>query len=91
MDAVVAGCTVAEEDRTITSVGWGGSPSENGESALDAFIMVGDTHDVGAVASMKRVKNAIAVAKHVLYNTKHSLLVGEDGESFICYYIVLVF
>lgn len=35
---------------------------------------------MGAVGSMKRIKNAIAVAKHVLENTKHTLLVGEDGQ-----------
>jgi len=36
----------------------------------------------GAVGSMKRVKNAIAVAKHVLENTKHTVLVGEDATKF---------
>jgi len=34
---------------------------------------------MGAVGSMKRIKNAIRVARHVLENTKHTLLVGEDG------------
>jgi len=82
VDAVVAGCSVAEQDRSITSVGWGGSPSENGDTALDAMIMVGKSHDVGGVASMKRIKDASKVAKHVLENTKHSLLVGEDATNF---------
>ena len=35
---------------------------------------------MGAVGSMKRIKNAIRVARHVLENTKHTLLVGEDGN-----------
>lgn len=82
VDAVVAGCSNAEADRSITSVGWGGSPSEDGDTALDAMIMVGKTHNVGAVASMKRVKHASQVAKHVLENTKHTLLVGEDATKF---------
>jgi len=82
VDAIVAGCSAVEEDRSITSVGWGGSPSENGDTALDAMIMVGSTHDVGGVASMKRIKHASAVAKHVLQNTKHTLLVGEDATKF---------
>jgi len=82
VDAIVAGCTAVEEDRSITSVGWGGSPSENGDTALDAMIMVGSTHDVGGVASMKRIKHASKVAKHVLENTKHTLLVGQDATDF---------
>ncbi|XP_047126308.1 N(4)-(Beta-N-acetylglucosaminyl)-L-asparaginase isoform X1 [Hydra vulgaris] len=82
LDAVVKGCTIAEEDRSITTVGWGGSPAENGETALDALLMDGPTHNVGAVGSLKRVKNAIAVARHVLENTQHTFLVGEDATRF---------
>lgn len=82
IDAVVAGCTAAEEDRSIPTVGWGGSPSENGETALDAMVMDGVTHNVGAVGSMKSIKNAIGVARHVLENTQHTFLVGEDATKF---------
>lgn len=38
--------------------------------------------NVGAVASMQNVKNAIGVARYVLENTKHSLLVGEGATEF---------
>lgn len=82
LDAIVDGCTNAEEDRSMTSVGWGGSPAENGETALDALIIDGVSHNMGAVGSMKRIKNAIMVARHVLENTKHTLLVGEDATRF---------
>ena len=41
LDALVAGCSVAEEDLSIPSVGWGGSPDEYGETTLDAMIMDG--------------------------------------------------
>jgi len=82
LDAIVDGCTNAEEDRKMTSVGWGGSPAENGETALDALIIDGVSHNMGAVGSMKRIKNAIRVARHVLENTKHTLLVGEDATKF---------
>lgn len=38
--------------------------------------------DMGAVASLRNVKSAISVAKHVLQNTKHSLLVGSSATDF---------
>lgn len=82
LEAIVDGCTNAEEDRSMPSVGWGGSPSENEETALDALIIEGTTQNMGAVGSMKRIKNAIRVARHVLENTKHTLLVGEDATKF---------
>jgi len=82
LDAIVDGCTNAEEDRKMASVGWGGSPAENGETALDALIIDGISQNMGAVGSMKRIKNAIRVARHVLENTKHTLLVGEDATKF---------
>lgn len=41
VDAVVIGCGVCEEEQCDGSVGYGGSPDENGESTLDAMIMDG--------------------------------------------------
>lgn len=38
--------------------------------------------NMGAVGSMRNIKNAIGVARHVLENTKHSLLVGERATEF---------
>lgn len=47
---------------------------------------------MGAVGSMKRIKNAIQVARHVLENTKHTLLVGEDGNVlFFIFYFFIIF
>lgn len=43
------------------------------------MIMNGDTHGVGSVGCLKRVKKAISVARTVLEQTKHTLLVGDDG------------
>ena len=41
LDAVEAGCTVCEDEQCDGTVGYGGSPDENGETALDAMIMDG--------------------------------------------------
>lgn len=39
--------------------------------------------EVGAVADLRRVKNAIGVARKVIEYTKHTLLVGESGNYFL--------
>ncbi|KAK3741572.1 hypothetical protein QZH41_012517 [Actinostola sp. cb2023] len=54
LDAVEAGCTVCEVEQCDGTVGYGGSPSEDGETTLDAMIMDGVTHDVGAVGCLKK-------------------------------------
>lgn len=41
IDAVVAGCTVCEEEQCDGTVGYGGSPNEKGETTLDALIIDG--------------------------------------------------
>ncbi|XP_018534914.1 N(4)-(beta-N-acetylglucosaminyl)-L-asparaginase isoform X2 [Lates calcarifer] len=64
------------------SVGYGGSPDESGETTLDAMIMNGDTMEVGAVADLRRIKNAIGVARAVMEHTDHTLLVGESASLF---------
>lgn len=43
------------------------------------MIMDGPTHNVGAVAALRRVKNAASVAWAVMNHTRHTLLVGEKG------------
>lgn len=40
------------------------------------------THDVGAVGALRQVKHAISVARHVLENTDHTLLVGSQATEF---------
>lgn len=82
VDAVVAGCSTCERLQCDGTVGYGGSPDEHGESYLDAMIMDGKTHDVGAVGGLRQVKSAIAVAHAVMKYTKHTLLVGDLATEF---------
>uniref|UniRef100_A0A8D0BS52 N(4)-(Beta-N-acetylglucosaminyl)-L-asparaginase n=1 Tax=Salvator merianae TaxID=96440 RepID=A0A8D0BS52_SALMN len=82
MDAVEKGCGQCEIDQCDGSVGYGGSPDEHGETTLDAMIMDGNTMQVGAVADLRRVKNAIGVARKVIEHTRHTLLVGESASLF---------
>ncbi|XP_033920801.1 N(4)-(beta-N-acetylglucosaminyl)-L-asparaginase [Melopsittacus undulatus] len=82
LDAVERGCGQCEIDQCDGSVGYGGSPDESGETTLDAMIMNGNTMEVGAVADLRHVKNAISVARKVMEYTKHTLLVGESASLF---------
>lgn len=63
-------------------VGFGGVPNEVGETTLDAMIMWGPSHDVGAVGCLKRVKRAVSVARKVMEHTQHTLIVGDDATRF---------
>jgi N4-(beta-N-acetylglucosaminyl)-L-asparaginase len=38
--------------------------------------------NIGAVAALRNIKDAISVARHVLENTKHTMLVGEQATAF---------
>lgn len=82
LDAVEEGCSVCEREQCDGTVGYGGSPDGNGETTLDAMMMDGSTFNVGAVAAMRRIKPAISVARRVLEQTRHSLLVGEMATQF---------
>ncbi|XP_019289801.1 N(4)-(beta-N-acetylglucosaminyl)-L-asparaginase [Panthera pardus] len=82
LDAVEQGCAVCEREQCDGTVGFGGSPDELGETTLDAMIMDGTTMNVGAVGGLRRIKNAIGVARKVLEHTAHTLLVGESATKF---------
>lgn len=82
LDAVEMGCARCEMEQCDGSVGYGGSPDESGETTLDAMIMNGDTMEVGAVADLRRIKNAIGVARAVMERTEQTLLVGESASVF---------
>ena len=82
LDAVERGVNVIELDPENLSVGYGGLPDEEGEVTNDAIIFWGPKHAVGAVGCLKRMKRAISVARQVMQQTRHTLLVGEDATRF---------
>lgn len=82
LDAVEAAINHVELLDDEPTVGWNGMPNTDGETTLDAMVMWGPTHEVGAVGCLKRVKRAVSVARKVLELTQHSLLVGEDATRF---------
>ncbi len=82
LDAVIAGVNVVENDPDDITVGYGGLPNEDGIVELDAAVMHGPTHRAGAVASLRNIKNPSKVAKLVMEQTDHVLLVGEGALQF---------
>jgi N4-(beta-N-acetylglucosaminyl)-L-asparaginase len=82
LDAVVAVVTVVEDDPNDDSVGYGGLPNEEGEVELDASVMHGPTHRAGVVAAVRRIKNVARLAKTVMENTNHIMIVGDGARRF---------
>lgn len=82
LDAVIAGVNIVENDPEDRSVGYGGLPNEDGVVELDSSVMHGPTHNGGAVASLRNIKNPSRVAKLVMERTDHALLVGKGALRF---------
>jgi len=81
MDAAEAGARVTEADPTITSVGFGGLPDEKGNVTLDACVM-DSSGNAGSVAFLQNIKHPVSVARKVMEDTKHVMLVGEGARLF---------
>ena len=82
LDAVVAGINEVEDDPQDTSVGYGGLPNADGVVELDAAVMHGATHQSGAVAALRNIRNPSLVAVQVMRRTGHALLVGQAAFEF---------
>ncbi len=82
LDAVIAGVNLCELDPEDTSVGYGGLPNADGVVQLDSCCMHGPTRRAGGVACLEGVRTPSLVAKAVLEQTDHHLLVGRDAQRF---------
>ena len=81
MDAAEAGARHAESDEQNNSVGYGGLPDENGNVTLDACVM-DSNGNAGSVAFIQNIKHPVSVARKVMEETKHVMLVGEGARKF---------
>ena len=82
LDAVEAGVRLPEADPEVNSVGYGGLPNADGVVQLDASVMRGDTLGCGAVASLENILHPVSVARRVMEQTPHVLLVGPGALAF---------
>jgi isoaspartyl peptidase/L-asparaginase-like protein (Ntn-hydrolase superfamily) len=81
LDAVEKGVMVTESDPKNQSVGLGGLPDRDGNVTLDACIM-NHKGDCGAVAFLQEIEHPISVARKVMEETPHVLLVGQGAQEF---------
>jgi N4-(beta-N-acetylglucosaminyl)-L-asparaginase len=82
LDALIAGVNIVELDPTQTGVGWSGLPNADGVVQLDASCMHGPKRRAGGVAALEGVRTPSLVAKAVMEETDHHLLVGKDAQNF---------
>ncbi len=81
VDAIEQVIRSMEDDGTFDA-GRGSHLNANGEVELDASIMDGTTFRCGAVASVHRIKNPVSLARKIMDESEHILLVGEGAEQF---------
>jgi N4-(beta-N-acetylglucosaminyl)-L-asparaginase len=80
LDAVEKGVMVTE-DEINCCVGLAANPDRDGHVTLDASIMDHE-FNCGSVGFLERIKHPISVARKVMENTPHVMLVGEGAQQF---------
>ncbi len=70
------------EDSPLFNAGKGAVFTHDGTNELDASVMDGKTLKAGAVAGVKHIKNPITLARMVMEQSPHVMLVGDGAETF---------
>jgi L-asparaginase / beta-aspartyl-peptidase len=81
LDAVVAAVRVLE-DEPLFNAGRGAVFTSEGRNELDAAIMDGRTLMAGAIAGVTRVKNPITLARLVMEQSPHVMMIRDGAEAF---------
>lgn len=82
LDAVETAARIVESNPEDHTVGLGGLPNLLGDLELDASIMDGRTLRAGAVGSLRGYEHPISVARKVMEELPHVLVVGEGAARF---------
>jgi beta-aspartyl-peptidase (threonine type) len=81
LDAIESAIIVLEDD-PVFDAGYGSHLNFDGRVECDAIVMNGATLRAGAAATLQRIKNPIQVARKILENCPHMMLVAEGAERF---------
>jgi beta-aspartyl-peptidase (threonine type) len=81
LDAAIAAVVVLE-DNALFNAGLGAVLDRDGVATLDASVMDGRTLGAGAVSGLKHVRNPVELARLVMDESPHVMLVGEGAEEF---------
>ncbi|MDA3861300.1 MAG: isoaspartyl peptidase/L-asparaginase [Melioribacteraceae bacterium] len=73
---------VVLENSPLFNAGKGAVFTSNGLNELDAAIMDGSNLNAGTVAGITTVKNPIKLARAVMENSKHVMMIGDGAEKF---------
>lgn len=82
LDALIEGVNILELDPEEDSVGYGGLPNGEGVVQLDSCCMHGPKRRAGGVAALEGVRTPSRVAKVVMDQTDHHLIVGAGAQAF---------
>ena len=82
VEAVEAGILPVEANPDDHSVGYSGYPNLVGEVELDASIMDGRTLSAGAVGAVRGYLHPISIARKVMEELPHVMVVGAGAERF---------
>lgn len=82
IDAAELAARITEDDPEEHSVGFSGIPNLLGQVELDASLMNGRTLESGAVAGVQEYGNVISLARKVMEELPHVLLIGRGAERF---------
>jgi L-asparaginase / beta-aspartyl-peptidase len=81
LDAVVAAVRVME-DSPLFNAGHGAVLTNEGTVELDASIMDGRDRNAGSVAGIRHIRNPIELARLVMEQSVHVMMIGEGAEQF---------
>lgn len=81
LDAVEATIRIME-DSPLFNAGRGAVFTSAGRNELDAAIMDGSTLQAGTVAGVTRVKNPVTLARHVMEQSPHVMMISDGAELF---------
>ncbi|HEX3544230.1 MAG TPA: isoaspartyl peptidase/L-asparaginase [Candidatus Acidoferrum sp.] len=81
LDAVEAVVVILEDD-PVFDAGYGSHLNLDGRVECDAIVMDGSTLRAGAAATLQHIRNPVRLARKVLENCPHMMLVSEGAERF---------
>jgi beta-aspartyl-peptidase (threonine type) len=81
LDAIEAAITILEDDAAFDA-GYGSHLNLDGQVECDAIVMDAATLKAGSVAGLHRIKNPIRLARRVLEDCPHMMLVADGAERF---------
>lgn len=81
IEAVEAAIIVLEDD-PVFDAGYGSHLNADGKVQCDAIVMDGATLRTGAAAGLQRLKNPIRLARKILEECPHMMLIADGAERF---------